>query len=217
MAATVVPTEPTIVDAPTRDPAATVTVGGVAVPRYMTLAQFEDYQFEGSESVELVLGEIRAAPQVGGAHLLIMRTIFRALDAHVVARGLGEVFPDSAGYILTSLRDTMRGPDVSFVRAGKIPSPMPQRGMLRVVPDLAVEILSPNDRYVDVDERREQMFEAGTSCWWLVDPRRRRVEVHVPDALRRVLRKGEVLDGAPVLPDFALPVADAFAGVALER
>ena len=195
------------------DTSDTIVVGGELVPRYMTLAQFEDYHFAGDERVELVLGEVRVTPIAAGAHTRIVRNVFVALYAHVTARDLGEVYGEGAGYVLAPLPHTLRGPDLSFVRPGRLPALVPQRGAFRVTPDLAVEVLSPHDTYVEVDERREQMFETGAQCWWLVDPRRWRVGVHVPGGPRRVLREGEVLDGAPVLPDFAMPVAAVFAGV----
>lgn len=191
----------------------TLVVGDVAIPRYMTLEQFENFPFQGDEHLELVLGEVRVTPIAAGAHSRIVRNVFLALHAHVAPRNLGEVFGEGAGYVLAPLPHTLRGPDLSFVRAGRLPELVPLRGAFRVTPDLAVEVLSPNDTYVEVDERREQMFEAGARCWWLVDPRRWRVEVHVPGELRRLFREGEVLDGAPVLPEFAMPVADVFAGV----
>lgn len=193
-----------------------ITVGRMTAPRYMTLEEFENYNWECDEFVELVYGEVRVSPMPAAAHSRIIRNIFLALHAHVVAHGLGEVYADGTGYVLTKLPNTLRGPDVSFSRAGRLPDLVPLRGAFRATPDLAVEVLSPSDTYVAVDETRENMFEAGTACWWLVDPRRRRVEVHVPNEGRRVFREGEVVDGAPVLTDFSMPVADVFAGVAPE-
>ena len=199
-------------DAAPDDASDTVYVGGYAVPRYLTLEQFEDYPFAGDERVELVLGEVRVSPVAGGLHGWIVRNVVRALDAHVEANGLGYVFGDGVGYVLPNLPHTLRAPDASFFRADRLPAEIPSGGF-HLAPDLAVEVLSPRDTYVAVDEKREQMFEAGAGCWWLVDPRRRRVEVHTPDSPRRVLREGDTLDGAPVLPGFAMPVAAVFAGV----
>ncbi|GJG85813.1 hypothetical protein tb265_09940 [Gemmatimonadetes bacterium T265] len=212
VASALVPAAPAVGDTPD-DASDTVYVGGYAVPRYMTLEQFEDFPFAGDERVELVLREVRVSPLAGGSHGWIVRNVFLALYAHVAAGKLGEVFGDGAGYVLPNLPHTLRGPDVSFVRAGRLPPLIPLEGGLRLAPDLVVEVLSPRDTYVAVDEKREQMFEAGAGCWWLVDPRRLRVEVHVPGELRRVLREGETLGGAPVLPDFAMPIADVFADV----
>ena len=178
----------------------TITIGDLVAPRYMTLEAFENFPWSCDEFVELVYGEVRVSPIAAASHSRIIRTVFLALHAHVTGRGLGDVYGDGAGYVLTRLPNTLRGPDVSFVRAGRLPDILPLRGAFRVTPDLAVEVLSANDTYVEVDERRENMFDAGAQCWWLIDPRRRRVEVHVPDGTRRVLREGETLDGAPVLP-----------------
>ena len=186
------------------------------VPRRMTAAEFLDYPW-GETQAELVRGEVRVTPFPTGAHNRIVRNLFLALHPHVATRSLGEVWGDNVGYALPHAPDTLRGPDVSFVRAGRLPEELPLRGLFPIAPDLAVEVLSPNDRYGDVIEKLDDFFAAGTTLAWIVDPVRRHVECVTPDGPRRIVREGDVLDGAPVLPDFTLPVVDVFAGVARER
>lgn len=199
----------------------TITVGRTTAPRYMTLEEFENFAW-GEEKVELVRGEVRFAegacvsPFAAGAHTIIVHNILFALHAHVAPRHLGRVYGDGTGYTLPGLPDTARGPDVSFVRAGLLPDLMPIQGAFRVAPDLAVEVISPSESWSDTEEKIEDLFAAGTAVVWIVSPRRRRVTVRTPSGIPRVLEESEVLDGAPVLPDFAMPLTDVFAGVAPE-
>jgi len=199
-------------------------------PRRMTLQEFLDHPW-GDTQVELVGGEVRLRgsgepydwenPPVmtfaSGAHAWIARTLFRALDAHVTARALGDVFPDGTGYALPGLADVFRGPDVSFVRAGRLDGLVHTRAVFPIAPDLAIEVLSPNERYSEVSEKLRNYFASGTTLAWVVDPRRRQVEIHVAGQAMHVVGEGETLDGAPVLPDFRLPVAEVFADIAPER
>ena len=69
----------------------------------------------------------------------------------------------------------------------------------------------------ELSEKLGNYCASGTSLAWVVDPRRREVEVRAADQLPRVLREGDVLDGAPLLPEFSMPVAAVFHGVPRER
>lgn len=73
--------------------------------------------------------------------------------------------------------------------------------------------MSPSDIPAEVNEKLDDFFSAGTQLVWLVDPRRRRIEVVAPDGTRRTFAEGAVADAAPVLPEFTMPVADVFADV----
>lgn len=198
--------------APADEAVETITLGRTTAPRYMTLDEFDDFPW-GDEKAELVRGEVRLSPMAGLAHGRIVRNIFRALDVHVLARDVGEVFGDGIGYALPELPHTNRGPDVSFVRAGKLPEEAPIKGSPRAAPDLAVEVLSPSETWDETEEKVTDLFAAGTVVIWIVSPRLRRVTVRTADGGPRVLGDADVLDGAPVLPEFVMRVADVFAGV----
>lgn len=197
------------------DPAVeTVTLGRTTAPRYMTLRQFERFPWSDDVMAELVRGEVVLSPLAGAAHSRIVRNLVLALDAYARARGLGEVFGDGAGYVLKVLPRTVRGPDVSFVRAGGLPQLVPVRGFFEITPDLAVEVLSPSNRPKQIEGRIVDLFAAGTAVVWVVDPRTRGVTVRTPDRGARALGEADTLDGAPALPEFTIRVADVFAGVA---
>lgn len=178
----------------------------------MTADQFFEYPQPSDGEAELVHGEIRVSPFAGGRHGRIVRNLFVALDRHVEANTLGEVFADGTGYALPHRKDTVRGPDASFVRAGRLPQDTLPEGWIRLAPDLAIEVLSPSERHADLMEKLDDYFAAGTELVWVVDPRRRGVEVHSADRTVRWVGPDAVLDGAPMLPDFRLAVAAIFKG-----
>lgn len=164
-------------------------------------------------STELVHGEVRVMSPAGGPHGQIALNLVIALHAHVHPRRFGRVFADGTGFALPHRDDTVRSPDAAFVRAGRLPADRMPEGWVPVAPDFVAEVLSPTEAYSDVMEKLDDYFGAGTQLAWVVDPRRRGVTVHAADRTSRWFRADATLDGAPVLPEFRLAVADLFRGV----
>lgn len=75
---------------------------------------------------------------------------------------LGRVYSAGTGFKLTSSPDTMRAPDVAFVSAERLQQVTRSTGYFPGAPDLAVEIISPNDRHTEVEEKVEMWLEHGT-------------------------------------------------------
>ena len=129
-----------------------------------------------------------------------------------MSRGLGEVFTDGTGFALPPGDDTVRSPDTAFVQMGRLPAEDLPAGWVPIAPDLVVEVLSPDETYSMVAEKLADYFAGGTTLAWVIDPRRRGVEVHAPGQAARWVAYADTLDGAPVLPEFTIPVAALFAG-----
>jgi Uma2 family endonuclease len=102
----------------------------------------------------------------------------------------------------------VRAPDIAFVAAVHLPGP--KRGYFPGAPDLAVEVLSPDDRPGYVRERVAEWLDAGTRAVWVVDPRAKNVAVHVARCEPVVLGEADVLRGGDVLPGFAVAVSRIF-------
>lgn len=170
--------------------------------------------FPGDYQAELVHGRYVVSPRVQWRHSAVMRNVFLALHSHAAPRTLGEVVPDGTCYALPHRDDTLRCPDVSFVAAARMPAAPAGDGWLALAPDLVVEVRSPEERRRTLTEKLDDYFAAGTALAWVVDPKRWGVEVHLRDRTTRWVGADETLDGGPVLPDFHLPVADVFRGVA---
>jgi Uma2 family endonuclease len=84
------------------------------------------------------------------------------------------------------------------------------RGYLRLTPDLAVEVVSPNDRYTEVAEKIAEWLAHGVRLVFVVDPRRQTVDVHRPGQRPQTLGLDDVLDGEDVVPGWTLAVRDLF-------
>lgn len=102
----------------------------------------------------------------------------------------------------------LRLPDVSFTCANV---PIGEQGSVTDMPDLAVEIKSPDDMIVEMRRTAAYYLANGSRLVWLVYPNYRLVEVYRPDSDVEILDKNQLLIGHDVLPGFALPVADVFA------
>jgi len=122
---------------------------------------------------------------------------------------LGRVSGAETGFQIGRNPDTVRAPDVAWVRTDRVPSG-PTPGFFQGSPDLAVEVLSPGDRAGEVLDKVQQWLDAGCRAVWLIDPQRRTVAVY--DAgQHQVLRSDtDELIGGDLLPGFRLPLADIF-------
>jgi Uma2 family endonuclease len=136
------------------------------------------------------------------------------LHDHVKQYGLGRVFSDGVGYELLRLPHTVRVPDGSFVRADRLPAEGIGPGLLKLAPDLAVEVLSPSETASDLEEKLDDYTAAGTPLIWVVDPVRRTVMVVAADAAVRWLREPDTLDAGGVIPGFSCAVSAIFEGIA---
>jgi len=158
---------------------------------------------------ELVRGELRTMIPPSFAHGRITIRLTRPIANHVDAHGLGTVVAAETGFLLSRDPDTVRAPDIAFVRAAR--GPGPDRGYFPGAPDLAVEVLSPDDRPGYVRDKVAEWLEAGTLAVWVVDPTARTVTVHEAPRGPSVLSEADLLRGGDVLPGFALAVRDVFA------
>jgi Uma2 family endonuclease len=106
----------------------------------------------------------------------------------------------------------VRIPDVSFVAWKQLPGRrVPRVSMLKLAPDLAVEVLSPSNTAEEMDRKLHDYFSAGVRLVWYVDPAARTVRVFTSVKSSSLLREGDELTGGTVLPGFAVPVARLFA------
>lgn len=166
---------------------------------------------------ELVRGELRVTPPAGGPHGVAAANLDFVLTAHVRPRGLGRVFGDGVGYELLRLPRTVRVPDASYVHTDRLPPEGIGPGLLKLAPDLAIEVLSPSETAWELDEKLDDYLISGTPLVWVVDPVRRTVMVVAADAPVRWFREGDTLDGGGALPEFRCAVAEIFDGIARQQ
>lgn len=156
---------------------------------------------------ELVRGELAMMVPPGFDHGRIGTLIAFHLHGFVRSRDVGTVLTE-IGFVLARNPDTVRAPDVAFVRAERAADPIP--GYFEGAPDLAVEVLSPDDRPGYVRDRIAEWLEAGTGTVWVVDPRKHTVSVHRPRTKPSVLGEADKLRGDGALEGFAVEVREIF-------
>jgi Uma2 family endonuclease len=182
-------------------------------PVLATLTQLltaEDlFKLPSDRRCELVDGVVIDMSPPGGIHGKVAVKFAARILNHVEAHELGTVVAES-GFILRRGPDTVRGPDVAFVKAERLPPGGEPVAYWGIVPDLVVEVISPGDTAAEIQARIREWIEAGVPLLWIASPRRQTVEVIRSLQDRVLLGVGDVLDGGDVLPGFTCPVADLF-------
>lgn len=158
---------------------------------------------------ELVRGELRKMAPAGHSHGREGNRVNVSMSNHVYANDLGETYLAETGFILARSPDHVRAPDVAFVRKERADAARDVPGFFPGVADLAVEVISPNDRYTEVDEKVADWLEHGTRMVIVVNPRNRTVQVHTSGGVTE-LTEADSLDGGDVVPGWSMPVADIF-------
>lgn len=154
---------------------------------------------------ELVRGELQKMSPTGNRHGEVEVEILFSLTGFVKQHRLGQVYPSDSGFRIARNPDTVRCPDVAFVRSERV---------VRTVkfnegpPDVAFEVISPSDRYTDVEEKTREWLRAGVRAVVVVDPENNTVRIHRPGAVETVTDAIEVAD---ILPGWRLPLAELFA------
>jgi Uma2 family endonuclease len=165
---------------------------------------------EEGEFCELVDGELVKMSPSFLPEARVVRTIFLFLGTFVLQHRLGEVFGPDLGYELTPHR--VRAPDVSFVSAEKLAAYGNPQEFAKLVPDLVVEVISPEVKYGYLQRKIRDYFEAGVRLLWIVDPEMHTVTVYRSPVDLRVLTTADTLSGEDVLPGFSYRIAELFEG-----
>jgi Uma2 family endonuclease len=158
---------------------------------------------------ELVDGRIIPLPPTEPNHGRIESRLDFALQLWARFTGRGQVLVGDAGIYLRRNPDTVRAPDVLYISNERY-AQYGGTGYLNVAPELAVEVLSPSDRWSEVTEKVEAFLRAGVDRVWVVDPRLKRVSVYWSPTKIQHLHEGETLTDEELLPGFQLDVSEIF-------
>ncbi|MBI4578884.1 MAG: Uma2 family endonuclease [Planctomycetes bacterium] len=161
---------------------------------------------------ELIQGELLRMSPGGFEHGTVAMEIGSYLADHVRRHKLGIVTAAETGFRIARNPDTVRAPDAAFVAAARV-SAIPRRGFFEGAPDLAVEVVSPDDRWSEVTAKVTGWLQAGAKMVWVVDPPNRTIAVYAASADVRILREQDTLDGGDIIPGLRIPVRDVFSGL----
>ena len=164
----------------------------------------------GEGRYELVCGELLTMSPASFEHGLITMELAASLQTFVKKNKLGRVFAAETGFLIQQNPDTVRAPDIAFVTTQKFSRSARKTGYWPGVPDLAVEVVSPNDLWTNVQSKALMWIEAGTSLVWIVDPRQKQITVFESLDKITAFKSDQTLKAPDLLPGFSLLVGEIF-------
>ncbi len=179
-------------------------------PRYPDLLSGEDlFEMGDIGRAELLEGKLRLMAPTGYEHGRSELTVGKIILAFVEKQGIGHVFVGEVGIYTRRSPDTVRGADVLYISNERF-SEVQSESFLDVAPELVVEIISPNDRWVHTMEKLEEYFAIGVKAVWIADPKHRTVRVYGSPTTVERFAEGDTLTCEDVLPGFQCSITALF-------
>lgn len=175
----------------------------------MDLASFEGDGYR----YDLLEGDLIRVSPAGFRHGRLAAEIARRLGNFLAQHPhLGVVVGAETGFRLSRDPDTVLGPDAAVVRTDRLPASQLQVGFLELAPDLAVEIVSPTDRWTTVSGKVDAYLAAGVRMVWVVEPSPRAIRVYSSKCAEQRLQadRDDVLRAEAILPGFVMALAELF-------
>ncbi|MEP7286950.1 MAG: Uma2 family endonuclease [Chloroflexota bacterium] len=158
---------------------------------------------------ELFKGTLIEMSPTGAAHGRITAELTILIGIFVRQHNLGGIYGAETGFILSQNPDTVFAPDIAFTakeRLAKAPE-----GYATVAPDLAVEVASPSNTRIEMQEKVAAYFQAGVRLLWIVYPKSRTIYVYQGALEVTILGSQEaILTGGHVLPGFSVKLGEIF-------
>ena len=160
---------------------------------------------------EIVNGQRVELPPMSVYATWLATRLQNRLGPYVEDKGLGTPATEML-FILDAEHDLRRRPDVAFVSTARWPldRALPETGDWDVVPDLAVEVISPNDIFKDMLAKVREYFHYGVQVVWIIAPEEQQVYVYDSPTHVHILTRQEELTGGEVVPGFRLPLGHLF-------
>lgn len=159
---------------------------------------------------ELVRGKLIKRSPAGHQHGRITLNFTMPLDQFVRANQLGAVYAAGTGFKLSEDPDVVRAPDAAFIQRERVEAVDKTEGFWPGAPDLAAEVISPDDTYDEIQDKIVDWFDAGTPLVVVVNPSTQTVALYHSRSDIRILTTSDVLDGGEVVPTWTLSVRDIF-------
>ncbi len=171
--------------------------------RKMTEAEFMRLPDDGRK-YELVDGEAKEVPASVKHDVIAIELAVRLKPLVAEAAYLAGT---QAGFRMTT--GNIRAPDLSVIFKNSLPQGKLPDGFGDRAPDLAIEIVSPNEDMPDLMRKIGEYFESGAKQVWLLFPERKRVIVYDSPFEQTVLNENDTLT-TPLIPEFRARVGDLF-------
>ena len=178
-------------------------------PRPITAEELIKLHSEGVRG-ELIRGVLCETMPPGLDHAECVYRLSGILWDYLKEHRIGRAFSGDPGIWIERGPDTVRAPDLAFYSAERLASDVSIPGYTEIVPDLAIEVVSPNDTVPEVNDKAKMWVASGVKLVWVVWPRWRTVEVFRPGAQVIELSGDAILEGQDILPGFSNPITDIF-------
>jgi Uma2 family endonuclease len=164
----------------------------------------------GGPRYELIRGHLVEKPMSAKASWIAV-TVVSLIGPFARSKRIGLLFGSDCGYQCFST-DPKRVvfPDASFIRRGRLPNDRPPDGHVRIPPDWALEVVSPNNLAEELMQKIEDYLQAGVRLIWVIFPNPCTVLVFRPNGSVSLLKPGAELSGEDVIPGFTCRVAELF-------
>jgi len=160
---------------------------------------------------ELVEGDLRLMEPSSFEHGRVAATAGVLLGVHVRQAGIGVTLGAETGFVLARDPDTVRAPDAAFVSRARAEAVGHADKYWPGAPDFAVEVISPNDSFREVEEKALGWLAAGTTVVLVLDPSRRSATVYRGEGNVRQYDGERELDLGDAVPGWRVGVAEFFA------
>ena len=161
---------------------------------------------------ELIQGVLYRMPPTGFDHGRIESLFSAFLTIHVTTNQLGQVASGDPGFIIARNPDTVIAPDVAYISHESLKSAISTDRFLTIAPDLVAEIVSPNDRPREVQEKVERWLQFGVRAVVVIDPKSQTVTVNSPSQQKALYGPDDTMDLNFVVSGFTLPIHRIFQG-----
>jgi Uma2 family endonuclease len=184
----------------------------ITLERYMELLDEQLYEVIDGEVIPMTPQQLRSSR--------IAHDLLFSIERFVRDKELGRVWTETV-YALdvapgTNWVEGSLVPDVSFTSQERLDEQMArygEEGPLRIAPDLAVELVSPTDKFSLLFIKAARYLEYGTKLVWLIDPQRRAVHVYTPEQPDGfILHDTDALTSDPVLPGWSMAIVELLDG-----
>lgn len=168
----------------------------------LSMPDGKDFELVDGQLVERKMSQLSS--WVGGR-------LYREVDGYVDENSLGWAWHADLGFdCFPQYPGSVRRPDVAFIRIERMPEGPSSEGYAHIPPDLAAEVISPNDLWHVVMSKVEEYLGAGVKLLWIIDPELRLAVIFRADGSIRRIRERDELSGEDVIPGFRCPLASIF-------
>ena len=182
-------------------------MSAIAQSRPLTPEDVERAGKRDAKHYELIDGELKEKP-VGFEALYIASRICQLLNACLFP-DQGIAVPEAMIYCFGRPNHGRR-PDVLFIRNNRLPGGKVPKGDLTISPDVAIEVISPKNTGLEIEEKLNEYLAAGIPLIWIVNPDRKTIRVYRNDGTTRLYQANESITNEPLLPGLSLLVSDIF-------